>query len=331
MKLQIGLIGLGDAWQTRHRPALRMMHERFDVRAVYGTVGKLVEGCASEFQADPVDGYRALLARSDVEAVLILERSWLGWQPLLAACEAGKSVYWANDLDFDLDRDGAVREAIERSGVAFVAEFPRRFAPATLRLKELIATRLGKPRLIFCHNRLQHEASPSRQGCDVNRAQRTLVEVIDWCRYAVGRDPTSVIATSSPPGEHGSDYRSLSLQFAGDDDAPPVVCQVSCGSYISAKWPEAIGFRPPSEMQICCERGVAFIDLPNTLVWFDEAGRHLESLEYETPVGELLLSRFHRSITSLVRKLDDLNDACRAAAVLAAADRSQTEGRPMEI
>ena len=32
------------------------------------------------------------------------------------------------------------------SGVAFMAEFPRRLFPATLRLKELIATRLGKPR-----------------------------------------------------------------------------------------------------------------------------------------------------------------------------------------
>lgn len=330
MKLQIGLIGLGDAWQTRHRPALRMLNDRFDVRAVYGTVAKLVEGCAAEFQADPVDGYRALLARSDIEAVMILERSWLGWQPLLAACESGKAIYWANDLDFDPDVDGDVCTAILSSGVAFMAEFPRRFAPATLRLKELIATRLGAPRLIFCHSRLQQELAPPRQGCRLDRAQRTLVEVIDWCRYTVGREPTTVTATGVGPGSD-TDYRSLSLQFAAAGSDPGVVCQISCGSYISGNWPEAIGFRPPSEMQICCQRGVAFIDLPNTLVWFDEAGRHLESLDYDAPVGELLLSRFHRSVTSLVRKMDDLTDACRAASILASANRSQAEGRRVPI
>ena len=61
MKLRIGLIGLGEAWQTRHRPALRMLHDRFDVRAVFTAVGKLGENCAREFQADIVDGYRALV------------------------------------------------------------------------------------------------------------------------------------------------------------------------------------------------------------------------------------------------------------------------------
>ena len=45
MKLRIGLIGLGDDWQTRHRPALQILHERFDVRAVYTAVSKLGETC----------------------------------------------------------------------------------------------------------------------------------------------------------------------------------------------------------------------------------------------------------------------------------------------
>ena len=44
--------------------------------------------------------------------------------------------------------------SFEESGIAFMAEFPRRQAPATLRLKELIATRLGEPRLLFCHRRV---------------------------------------------------------------------------------------------------------------------------------------------------------------------------------
>ena len=158
MKLRIGLIELGDAWQTRHRPALRMLHDRFDVRAVFSTVTKLAENSASEFQADALDGYRVLVSRRDVDAVMILGRSWLGWLPMLAACDAGKAIYWAGDLDFDPSGDTDVRGAIEASGVAFMTEFPRRLAPATLRLKELIATQLGPPRLVFCHLRMQQSA-----------------------------------------------------------------------------------------------------------------------------------------------------------------------------
>ena len=39
-----------------------------------------------------------------------------------------------------------------------------------------------------------------------------------------------------------------------------------------------------------------------TLVWFDTAGRHQESLDSERPVGEQLLTHFYRSVTSLVRQ-----------------------------
>lgn len=330
MKLRIGLIGLGDAWQTRHRPALRMLQDRFDVRAVYCPVAKLAENSAAEFQADPVDGYRVLVARCDIDAVMVLQRSWLGWLPLLAACDAGKAIYWAGDLDFDPQRDAGVRDAIERSGVAFMTEFPRRFAPATLRLKELIATRLGKPRLLFCHRRMKDDEAHQKNECGSSPQRRELVELIDWARYVVGREPTSVTSMGHSGGDN-PDYRCLSLQFGSVDGSPAVTAQISCGSYIPGAWHEAVGFRPPSAMQICCERGVAFIDLPSTLVWFDDAGRHLESLETELPVGEQLLSQFHRAVTSLVRKLGDLDDAYRAASILAAAEQSDLQGRRIDV
>ena len=84
-------------------------------------------------------------------------------------------------------------------------------------------------------------------------------------------------------------------------------------------------------MQICCENGVAFIDLPSTITWFDNAGRHLESLETEAPVGEQLLNQFHRSVTSLVRDLGGLNDAYRAASILSSARKSNASGKRISI
>ena len=103
------------------------------------------------------------------------------------------------------------------------------------------------------------------------------------------------------------------------------MAQISCGHYISKTWHEAIAYRPPAALQVCCEHGVAFIDLPSTLTWFDEAGQHLESLDSERPVGEQMLMQFHRAVTSLVRKTSDLEDAYRALHVVLASQQSAVE------
>ena len=328
MKLRIGLIGLGEAWQTRHRPALRMLDDRFDVRAVFTAVGKLSENCAREFQADIVDGYRALVSRCDIDAVMVLQRTWHGWLPMLAASEAGKAIYWAGDLDIDPLCDEHVRLAIEGSGVAFMAEFPRRLAPATLRLRELIATRLGPPQLLFCHRRLQPDVPPRQNSSDRSRSE--FIELIDWCRYVVNREPISVTSTAYLK-DADTPYRCLSLAFPETSKCPAVTAQISCGNYIRSTWHEAVSFRPPSAMQICCERGIAFVDLPSNLVWFDDAGRHMESLDTELPVGEQLLRQFHRTVTSLIRNMSDLNDAYRAATIFSAAIESEREGRRISV
>ena len=48
----------------------------------------------------------------------------------------------------------ALAKQVEQSGIVFMPEFARRCYPATLRLKELLATQLGPPRLVLGHSRL---------------------------------------------------------------------------------------------------------------------------------------------------------------------------------
>lgn len=331
MKLRVGLIGLGDLWQTRYRPALRVLDDRFDVRAVYSTISKLAESTAAEFQADPIDGYRSLICRCDIDAVLILKQCWLGWLPALAACQAGKAVYWAAGLDFDPSREAAVRQAIERSGVSFMAELPRRFAPATLRLKELIATHLGSPRMVRVHRQAICDNSLQGVGSVAGRSDDSeLVELVDWCRYVVGQSPSSVTSVCQQ-----RTFQSVMLQYdaisddgQGENDSPAaVIAEIATDAALPSRWKEAASFRSPASMKIQCENGVAFIDLPSSLVWFDDAGRHVESLETESPIGERMLRQFHRSVTSLVRDLGGLVDAYEAAAVVQAARESHEKGR----
>ena len=91
MKLRVGIVGLGEAWETRHRPALRALSDRFEVRAVCCEVAHLAHQAARDFHVQHVDGFRALAARDDVDAVLILSPEWYGPLPVLAACDNGKS------------------------------------------------------------------------------------------------------------------------------------------------------------------------------------------------------------------------------------------------
>ena len=174
-----------------------------------------------------MDGFRALAQRVDIDAVLMLSPQWFGPLPILAACDAGKAIYCAAALDLEPTQAEALRQRVEESGVAFMAEFPRRQSPATVRLKELIATRLGQPRLIFCHRRLV--TTESMNGHPLGRSYgspitRELIELVDWCSYVAGAEPTSVMGVIHYTDEtaKATDYRMLSLDFLRPGRRVPV-------------------------------------------------------------------------------------------------------------
>ena len=104
MRLRVGVVGLGSEWQQRYRSALLALRDRFDVRAVCAEVAARAEQVAAEFDAAVVGGFRALSAREDLDAVMVLAPEWYGPLPILAACESGKAVYCAAALDFDPKR-----------------------------------------------------------------------------------------------------------------------------------------------------------------------------------------------------------------------------------
>lgn len=335
MKLRLALLGLSNDWRSRHLPALRVLRERFEISGVYCCVSSLADSVAREFGAAKFDGFRELIRRDDVDAVMVLDSAWNGTLPILAACEYGKAVYCGSEIEMDPQEAERLKHEVDRAGIAFMAEFPRRFAPASIRLKELLATRLGEPQLLFCHRRLTNEGNRSKSM--LARADRELMELMDWCSYIVGRPIRSVqcsqhLCKSAVACTNEPDYRSLSVDLSATD-APlgTTVAQISCGNYFPNAWHEAIAYRPPASVQVCCEKGLVFVDLPNQLVWFDEAGRHQETLESDVPVGELLLNQFHRSITSLVRKMGDLNDVYQNLLALTAARESVSERRAIDL
>ena len=72
MKLRVGIVGLGPQWESRYLPALRALADRFEVRGICEQVAHLAQRAAAEIGAAPVDGFRALAARDDIDAILYL-------------------------------------------------------------------------------------------------------------------------------------------------------------------------------------------------------------------------------------------------------------------
>ena len=169
-----------------------------------------------------------------------------------------------------------------------------------------------------------------------------MVELVDWCRYLVAKEPTGVTSVShaAPPHKKsahknvgdgdaaGNDYQAISLDFS-DPERPGTgpLAQIFCNQYFPEEWHEAIHYRTPAALQIVCQNGIAFLDLPATLIWYDEAGRHQESLEHERPVGEQLFTHFYRAVTSLVRDRTDLEEAYRALVIVQQAKKSAADGQ----
>ncbi|MEM6328662.1 MAG: Gfo/Idh/MocA family oxidoreductase, partial [Planctomycetota bacterium] len=213
MKLRLGLVGLGPSWATRHRPALQALASRFDVRAVCDPVAHRAEQVAGELGARAIDGYRRLAAAEDVDALAILSARWFGALPIVAACDHGKAVYCGASIDLNAAEAELLRRRVRESGIAFMAEFANRLAPATVRLQELIATRLGPPRMIFCN---QRDTAGGGGVTGADASMRHLVEMVDWCRYVMGSEPEAVVgAAHRLAGESaGDDYSLMTLGFA---------------------------------------------------------------------------------------------------------------------
>ena len=334
MKLRAGIAGLGRNWESRYLPVIRTLADRFEVRGIFEPVAHRSERAAREFNAMAFDGFRALAACNEIDVILCLSDEWYGVAPVLAACDYGKAVYSAISLPLDAGEAARLRQRVDASGIAFMTELPRRHFPATLRLKELIATRLGNPRMLFCHRRVAVEQQFGSGSQDRGTESRDLMELVDWCSYVAGTPPTSVVAVKHAES-HASqrdDYQMMSLDYSVDGAAGTgCLAQISCGYYIPQHWEEAVTFRTPAALQVACQNGIAFLDLPSSLVWFDTAGRHLESLESDRPVGEMMLAQFHRMVTSLVRHVSGLDDTLFAMRVVSAAAESQREGLRMRL
>jgi predicted dehydrogenase len=319
VRLRVGVIGLGRLWETRHKPSLARLSDRFQVTAVYDQVFRRAEIEAAQIRCAACEGLSALIERPDVDVIYLLSRQWFGVHPIRLACEAGKPVYCALPLVDELEELESLAGLIERSGTVFMPEFARRCYPATLRLKELLATRLGPPRLVVGHSRLYGFDRYAMPGPTTQIAPAPLAidpgsYLLDWSCFVFQAMPVKLqgfrcqVLLQRDAASGDSDYESFVATFGQGATA-----HMSYSRFQRSCWGEASRFLPAPGFQVFAERGAAWLEMPEKIQWSDAAGAFEERLPLEPTVGDVLNDQFHR----LVRGVHSLAPTIREALQIA--------------
>lgn len=301
VRLRVGVIGLGRLWEARHKPALARMADRFRVAAVYDQVARRAEIDAAAFGCRAAEGVAELIERPDVDVVSLLSPQWFGLHALEVAVAAGKPVYCALPLAAEPALIDRLDAALRGGASVFMPELARRIYPASIRLRELLATALGPPRLLVGQVRLSGFDRYGQPGPSTQIAPAPLLldpgsYLLDWSRYVFGAEPTAIQGAGGflVPGSGAGDpdVESISVGFPGGG-----LAQWTIARYHRGAWGDAAKFLPTPGVQVFAERGAAWVEMPDRIVWSDASGTHDERLPLEPTIGEALNARFHRAVT----------------------------------
>jgi predicted dehydrogenase len=132
----VGIIGAGGVARSIHLPGLRLcpdVHVAAACSPVAGEAERL--GLPSSYLS-----HKELLARRDIEAVVIATPTYLHSPIVLDAVRAGKHVLCEKPLALDFQAAEQMYLAAEQAGIVHMTAFTYRFAPAVQYLKHLINT-----------------------------------------------------------------------------------------------------------------------------------------------------------------------------------------------
>ena len=204
--VRIGIIGLGPYWEQRYEPALRMMDQRIQIKAVYDPVRSRAEQVASQWDAAVVSGIGCLATRYPLDAFLLLHSDWMNHYPLTILSQQHRPVYIAGSLGEDLELLEMIHARATEQLVTLMPEFSRRYCQA----------QRGNPVSI----QLETCCPADDQQVEVPGQKNEtdfLVGLMDWCCYVMRTRPVRVETTlQSDSSDRSEDYRQIKIEFLPD-------------------------------------------------------------------------------------------------------------------
>jgi len=232
----IGVIGCGTIAQSAHLPAIARLRERVRLVAVADVRGEAAENAARTWGAEEAYAdYHALLARPDIDVVVIATPEFLHAEQVTAAAAAGKHILCEKPMAPSVAEADAMIVAARAAGIKFMVGHSRRFTPRYQAVRAAIdrgaigQVRMARenerrPRAMYRGLSLATGAwAPDGQRAwmadprySLGAAMLNAIHEVDLLRWFVGEEVTSVYAESRIGDENAEvpDFISIQLRFA---------------------------------------------------------------------------------------------------------------------
>ena len=233
----IGVIGCGTIAQSAHLPAIARLRDRARLVAVADVRAEAAAQAGRDWGAAGVyTDARALLARDDVEIVVIATPEFLHREQVEAAAAAGKHILCEKPMAPTVADADAILAAARAAGVKFMVGHSRRFTPRYQAVRAAIDRgAVGRVRLVRENERRPRamyrglslatgtwapdgaRAWTTSARYSLGAAMLNAIHEVDLLRWYVGDDVTSVYAESrtTDPDTEVPDFISLHMRFAG--------------------------------------------------------------------------------------------------------------------
>lgn len=206
-RIGVGVIGVGMMGRRHAENAARRIDGAALV-AVYDHAAEVATCVAGELGAAPAASVEALLARSDVQAVVIASPSRFHAEQAIAALAAGKDVLVEKPMAHTIADCDRMIAAAERAKVRLQVGFMRRYDPAYAEARRLIsAGTIGEPQLVRAVHRDREAAHlPAETGVREMMFESTIHD-FDLARFLLADDIASLTTTAAvlchERGDHG--------------------------------------------------------------------------------------------------------------------------------
>lgn len=136
--LRAASVGLG-WWSDELAGSIHDKTEELKIIACSSRSPERRNAFAQKFGAKPYDTYEAVLADPSIDAVILTTPHSLHATHVTQAARAGKHVFVEKPFDVSAIAAQAAAEACEKAGVVLAVGHNRRFAPAALAIRKLVA------------------------------------------------------------------------------------------------------------------------------------------------------------------------------------------------
>jgi UDP-N-acetyl-2-amino-2-deoxyglucuronate dehydrogenase len=299
-----GLIGCG-TMGMRHAECI-LDTKGVSLRAVYDMCRERAEKVAEDSRAVVVSDAEDLIARPDIQAVVIALPSHLHSTYGILAARAGKHVLVEKPIDLSLTRAEQLIKTCRECNVVLSVVSQHRFHPDVLELKAALeAGKLGK--LVLCsaqsewkRDQSYYEKAPGRGLSD--RAEggvllNQAVHYIDLLLWLCG------------PVSRVSGYRATLTHDIAVEDVGAVVVQFKSGALGTITATTSVSPQQPEKLEIHGERGTVIIESGKCTAW------HIDGEDAQRPArpsgGEKTRSGevFKPHLAPVRRQLEDFANA----------------------